>query len=419
MARNLSDDVPRGTKAVDADASARTHRRTVAKPRETQGSIADEPSTQERRRLDVAKALGKREAIARVGDGVFGVAPVQGVPGKLGVVAEVLAPFDAILATVTRPAEPRDANPIAERKRIDPGAQSNDRTHHFVSGNHRAHRIGKIAVQEVQIRSAHATRSHLDQHLSRAGRWDLDSLEGEAFSGGSPALSAHRLGHEPIWRAPRDGCKLRRCPIGSTTSDRLERIDVTGLKLLELRKRGRVGKVPALEIDGELVCDSTDIAYAIEAKHPSPPVLPDDPRERALCHVLEDWADESLYFMGLYERWSDREGRRAAGKAFRGPLAVVLPWFLASRAKRQIEGQGIGRKSPSHVAKDLARHVEHLHALLDGRPFLLGDQPMLCDFAVLGQLIYLARTPVGGRAVEGDELLTAYLDRMRKVRQRV
>lgn len=197
-----------------------------------------------------------------------------------------------------------------------------------------------------------------------------------------------------------------------------ERIDVTGPKMLELRKRGRIGKVPALDMDGELVCDSTDVAYAIQARHPAPSILPDDPRERALCHVLEDWADESLYFMGLYYRWWNREGRRAAGSAFRGPLAIVLPWLLANRARRQIEGQGIGRKPATQVAQDLARHLEHVRALLADRPFLLGDAPMLCDFALLGQLIYLKRTPVGGRAMQEDEVLDAFLERMKATRER-
>ena len=52
--------------------------------------------------------------------------------------------------------------------------------------------------------------------------------------------------------------------------------------LRSIRRRGRVGKVPALEIDGELIVDSTDIAYVLEASFPDPPLLPRDPRQRAL-----------------------------------------------------------------------------------------------------------------------------------------
>ena len=59
-----------------------------------------------------------------------------------------------------------------------------------------------------------------------------------------------------------------------------ERVMVLGRPLLELWRRGRIGKVPALDIDGELVCDSTDIAHVLERRFPTPPILPATARER-------------------------------------------------------------------------------------------------------------------------------------------
>ena len=89
------------------------------------------------------------------------------------------------------------------------------------------------------------------------------------------------------------------------------RVRPQGQTLWSLRRRGGVGKVPAIELDGELIVDSTDIAYAIDARFPEPPLLPADARERAICHAIEEWADESLYFAGLYYRWFEPEGRKA------------------------------------------------------------------------------------------------------------
>src|SRR4249919_506362 len=66
----------------------------------------------------------------------------------------------------------------------------------------------------------------------------------------------------------------------------------------EIFKRSKVGKVPALDIDGELIVDSTDICHELERRFPEPSVLPNDPRDRARSHALEDWTDESLYFFG-------------------------------------------------------------------------------------------------------------------------
>jgi glutathione S-transferase len=197
-----------------------------------------------------------------------------------------------------------------------------------------------------------------------------------------------------------------------------ERISVVGPALVALRRRGGIGKVPALEMDGRLICDSTDIAYALERRHPSPPILPREPRQRATCHVLEDWADESLYWLGVYYRWADPEGRAGAGAVFgRAPLVGrLLSSLVAAESRRQLKGQGLGRKSPEHVARDLQRQLEHLSALLDGQDYLLGDEPMLCDFAVGGQLVYLRRTPYGQRQIEGHAAITAFLDRMKRLR---
>ena len=75
-------------------------------------------------------------------------------------------------------------------------------------------------------------------------------------------------------------------------------------------------KVPALDVDGEFLVDSTDIAHELERRFPTTPILPAAARERALCHALEDWSDESLYFFGLYYHWHEPAGRRQAAAYF-------------------------------------------------------------------------------------------------------
>jgi glutathione S-transferase len=185
----------------------------------------------------------------------------------------------------------------------------------------------------------------------------------------------------------------------------------------DLKRRGKVGKAPALDIDGTLLVDSTDICHALERRFPAPPLLPAEARPRALCHAIEEWSDESLYFVGLYFQWFDPEGRKMVPAAFGGGVAGALLYrFFLRRILRQLWGQGTGRKSPAHVRADLDRHLDAIEALIGDRPFALGDAPYLCDFALLGQLVYLARTPVGGRALAGRPGLQAYLDRLKSRR---
>ncbi len=53
--------------------------------------------------------------------------------------------------------------------------------------------------------------------------------------------------------------------------------------LLKVLRQGKIGKAPALELDGRLLVDSTDIAYEVEARFPDPSIIPADPGQRALC----------------------------------------------------------------------------------------------------------------------------------------
>ena len=163
-------------------------------------------------------------------------------------------------------------------------------------------------------------------------------------------------------------------------------------RVREIYRRGGVGKVPALDLGGDFLVDSTDIAYELERRFPAPRILPADARERALCHALEDWADESLYFFGLYYHWHEPAGRRQAAAYFArswlGRLAF-RPYLV--RIERQLRGHGLARKTPAHVRRDLDRNLDAVEALLAGRDFLLGDEPYLCDFALAGQLAYLTR----------------------------
>jgi len=173
----------------------------------------------------------------------------------------------------------------------------------------------------------------------------------------------------------------------------------------EIRRRGGVGKVPALDLDGRFLVDSTDIVHALEERAPEPALLPREPRARALCHVLEDWADESLYFFGLYYHWHEPAGRRQVaayfGRTWLGWL-TFRPYLF--RIERQLAGHGIARKSPAHVRADLERNLDALEGMLEGRAYLVDEAPRLCDLAVMAQLVYLARTPTWRDVLERRRL---------------
>lgn len=183
--------------------------------------------------------------------------------------------------------------------------------------------------------------------------------------------------------------------------------------LLEIRRRGHIGKVPALEVDGAFHVDSTDIVHFLERRFPEHPVLPASPRDQALCHVMEEYADEALYFFGLYYHWHEPQGRAKAKQFFAKTLfgRVVFPIYLG-RVERQLRGHGISRKSPEQVRADLDRNLAAIEALLSDREYLLGSGPYLCDIAVASQLRYLTLAATLRDLLQAYPACRALLDRV-------
>ena len=144
------------------------------------------------------------------------------------------------------------------------------------------------------------------------------------------------MGGETAWISrPRSSCPASTFKVREILDYKAlpyRRIPILGMALWRVLCRGRVGKAPAMEIGAEMVVDSTDIAHALERQFPQPPILPVDARLRAECQALEDWANETFYFLGLHYQWIDREGARMVRKLFgRAPRCVAK----APAARRQ------------------------------------------------------------------------------------
>lgn len=65
-------------------------------------------------------------------------------------------------------------------------------------------------------------------------------------------------------------------------------------KLPEVLAANPKGQVPVLEDDGLVLFDSTLILEYLEDAHPTPPLFPAAPREKALCRLHELYADEIM-----------------------------------------------------------------------------------------------------------------------------
>ena len=150
------------------------------------------------------------------------------------------------------------------------------------------------------------------------------------------------------------------------------------------------GKFPSIQ-DGEtVVWDSTDILYHLESAHDGPSLVPAGPRDAALAHAIEEWADESLYFYEMTMRLTWEHNLDAALDEFARTLPGVpkprLKSLIVETTTRLTEAQGVGRKPRDRVVRDVERHVQALDGMLDGRAWLVGDALSLADLAVVAQV---------------------------------
>lgn len=183
---------------------------------------------------------------------------------------------------------------------------------------------------------------------------------------------------------------------------------VPGLGQLELFRLSGQRQVPVLVDGGEVIADSTEIALYLEKRHPLPPLLPADSREKAQVLLLEDWADTALAS-------SCRRALLQAAASNPKLRAALLPEATPSSVRQLVgalPGGLMGTVSETLSllapveARQLHRNLEQLSHLVAGRHYLVGDQLSLADLAVVAQLSLLrfpasAGAPLAGEGVGG------------------
>jgi glutathione S-transferase len=183
-----------------------------------------------------------------------------------------------------------------------------------------------------------------------------------------------------------------------------------------LKRVNPIGKVPALDDGGRVIADSTEIARYLDDKVPAPPLYPSSPRDRALCHVLEDWADESLYFYEVRMRLTFPHNARRTIDALtkEEPAAVrkLAPYLVPQVMRLQAGQQGIGKKPEAMVVREAERHVDAVAALLDGASWLVGGAISIADIAVFAQLHCIRTTDEGGPMIAARPAVAAWMDRV-------
>jgi glutathione S-transferase len=175
------------------------------------------------------------------------------------------------------------------------------------------------------------------------------------------------------------------------------------------------GKFPAITHNGKTIVDSSDILRYLDELSPSPKLAPDAPRDAAIATILEDWADESLYFYDLTMRnwphnraWFIDDLLRYETGLTKSILAKVIPSALGKIAQTQ----GLGRKSQAVVTADMTMLYRALSDLLGEAEWLCGPRLSGGDLSVFVMLFVLNRTKEGAATLESLPNLKAWYTRV-------
>ena len=154
-----------------------------------------------------------------------------------------------------------------------------------------------------------------------------------------------------------------------------------------------------LDRDGQAtaVTDSTPLIREFEEKYPDRSVLPKDPALNFINFILEDFGDEWCTKFMFHYRWHFNEDADNAGTIL--PLGInsaltddELAFFKEHFAKRQIDRLwvvGSNNFTAEFIDKSYRNVLSIFEVHFKEQPFLLGNFPSSCDFAVYGQFTQL------------------------------
>ena len=182
------------------------------------------------------------------------------------------------------------------------------------------------------------------------------------------------------------------------------------------------GRMPAILFDDHSVVDSTDILVALEERFPEPPLQPADPLVRAEAKILEDWADENLYFYGAWLRWCKPANcarmKRVLFSRLPAPVRWIAPGVVQRMLRKRVVGQGVGVKDQATVEREFAECLDAMATLLDARPFLAGDSLSGADLAacaILDQLRLRQLTPGEADGIESHAAIVAWAEKVHQL----
>ncbi|MEL6541334.1 MAG: glutathione S-transferase family protein [Pseudomonadota bacterium] len=161
-----------------------------------------------------------------------------------------------------------------------------------------------------------------------------------------------------------------------------------------LKEKVGAVQMPIVDNAGAWMSDTTPILDHLETAHTQNPIIPDDPVVAFIAFLIEDYGDEWLWRPAMYYRWWYREDRHLASSVLTDELTghMKAPRWMRRRmiVRRQVthyvDRDGVTDATRPHVEQSYTNALAALSAMLEARPYLLGEAPSFADFGMIGPM---------------------------------
>jgi glutathione S-transferase len=183
-------------------------------------------------------------------------------------------------------------------------------------------------------------------------------------------------------------------------------------------------KLPMIEDDATIVCDSTAIIDYLEkkAKHPLDEGLSEQDWARA--RFIQRTFEEGLYFVALWSRWAEDDGWNVT-KTFFDAIPGAVRWAIVPMARKKViastHAQGTGRHSREEIYEIGKRDLRAFATLLGDAKYVLGDRVRTVDCTAYAFLANILVAEIDSPLKEYAKTLpklSEYVERMKETLNR-
>jgi glutathione S-transferase len=155
---------------------------------------------------------------------------------------------------------------------------------------------------------------------------------------------------------------------------------------------------PVLELDGEVIGDSTEIIAALERRFPEPPLYPTDPDERRRALELEGLFDEQLgpaaRLLFLHHALPDANLMLGAFVPDMASGRRLLARALFGRVRRGVKAMyAIDEQSVARSYDQVRSVATHFRSELGSRGYLVGDRFTVADLTAAALIAPIVAPP--------------------------